>query len=79
MMDLRETSCADGRRTELIQDCIQSQTLVLAALNLRVLLAQCKDKGKGNVKPLCLTKHHAMKVYWGVEVQLHALAALMSL
>jgi hypothetical protein len=21
---------------------------------------------------LCLTKHHAMKTYWGVEVQLHA-------
>jgi hypothetical protein len=21
--------------------------------------------------PLCLTKHHAMKVYWGMEVQLH--------
>jgi hypothetical protein len=20
---------------------------------------------------LCLTKHHAMKMYWGVEVQLH--------
>jgi len=20
---------------------------------------------------LCLTKHHAMKAYWGVEVQLH--------
>jgi len=22
--------------------------------------------------PLCLTKHHAMKTYWRVEVQLHA-------
>jgi hypothetical protein len=22
---------------------------------------------------LCLTKHHAMKTYWGVEIQLHAL------
>jgi len=21
---------------------------------------------------LCLTKHHAMKVYWGVEIYLHA-------
>jgi hypothetical protein len=21
---------------------------------------------------LCLTKHHAMKAYWGVEVELHA-------
>jgi hypothetical protein len=21
---------------------------------------------------LCLTKHHAMKMYWGVEVKLHA-------
>jgi hypothetical protein len=24
------------------------------------------------VKSLCLTKHHAMKAYWGVEVQLNA-------
>jgi hypothetical protein len=29
-------------------------------------------KGKGKVVPvLPLTKHHAMKAYWGVEVQLH--------
>jgi len=28
-----------------------------------------KIHGKGKVKfPLCLTKHHAMKTYWGVEV-----------
>jgi hypothetical protein len=28
---------------------------------------------KGKVKlSLCLTKHHAKKMYWGVEVQLHA-------
>jgi hypothetical protein len=30
---------------------------------------------KDNVKlklPLCLNKHHAMKTYWGVEVQLHS-------
>jgi hypothetical protein len=27
-----------------------------------------------NVKmSLCLTKHHAMKTYWGLEVYLHAL------
>jgi hypothetical protein len=24
------------------------------------------------VHSLCLTKHHAMKAYWGVEVQLHS-------
>jgi hypothetical protein len=28
-------------------------------------------KGK-KVKSLCLTKHHAMKAYWGMEVQLNA-------
>jgi hypothetical protein len=29
-------------------------------------------KVKKKVKlSLCLTKHHAMKTYWGVEVQLH--------
>jgi len=29
----------------------------------------------GNIKvnlSLCLIKHHVMKTYWGVEVQLHA-------
>jgi hypothetical protein len=26
---------------------------------------------------LCLTKHHAMKTYWGVEVQLHALTSAL--
>jgi hypothetical protein len=31
----------------------------------------CTVKGK-KVKSLCLTKHHAMKTYWEVEVQLHA-------
>jgi hypothetical protein len=24
------------------------------------------------VKSLCLTKHHAVKAYWGVEVKLHS-------
>jgi hypothetical protein len=32
-------------------------------------------KGKGKVVPVLLTKHHAMKVYWG-SGQLHAPAAL---
>jgi hypothetical protein len=27
---------------------------------------------QGRIYTLCLTKHHGMKVYWGVEVQLHA-------
>jgi len=31
--------------------------------NLRI-----KIKIKVKVKSLCLTKHHAMKTYWGVEV-----------
>jgi len=26
--------------------------------------------------PLCLTKHHAMKMYWWSEVYLHALSTL---
>jgi hypothetical protein len=26
------------------------------------------DKERKKVKSLCLTKHHAMKTYWGVEV-----------
>jgi hypothetical protein len=26
---------------------------------------------------LCLTKHHAMKMYWGVEVQLHGFLTLV--
>jgi hypothetical protein len=25
-------------------------------------------KGKGKADPMLLTEHHAMKVYWGVEV-----------
>jgi hypothetical protein len=29
-------------------------------------------KGKGKVIPVFLNKHHAMKAYWGVEVQLHS-------
>jgi hypothetical protein len=28
-------------------------------------------KGKVNLS-LCLTKHHAMKAFWGVDVYLHA-------
>jgi hypothetical protein len=27
-----------------------------------------EGKGKGNVVPVLLTEHHAMKAYWGVEV-----------
>jgi hypothetical protein len=34
-----------------------------------------KRLGKVKVKSLCLAKHHAMKTYWGVEVQLHAFLA----
>jgi hypothetical protein len=28
------------------------------------------------VKSLCLTKHHNMKMYWGMEVWLHAFLTL---
>jgi hypothetical protein len=33
----------------------------------RVILEEVKEKVKVKVS-LCLTKHHAMKTYWGVEV-----------
>jgi hypothetical protein len=36
---------------------------------------KCSMQAEGFVNSemsLCLTKHHAMKTYWGVEVQLHA-------
>jgi hypothetical protein len=29
-------------------------------------------KLKGKVVPVLLTEHHTMKMYWGVEVKLHA-------
>jgi hypothetical protein len=36
------------------------------------LVSSTSDVFKGKVKlSLCLTKHHAMKTYWGVEVKLH--------
>jgi hypothetical protein len=37
--------------------------------------ATCSDENKTGLAKLslCLTKHHAMKTYWGVEVKLHAL------
>jgi hypothetical protein len=31
-----------------------------------------KGKGKDKIVPLLLTKHHAMKAYWGMEVQRHS-------
>jgi hypothetical protein len=40
-MDLSEIGCEDGRWTELAQDSVQWQALVLAVLNLLVLLQQC--------------------------------------
>jgi hypothetical protein len=37
------------------------------------MIMRIKVKVKVNVKlSLCFTKHHAMKAYWEVEVQLHA-------
>jgi hypothetical protein len=35
-------------------------------------LSQSTVEGKGKFVPVPLTKHHAMKTYGGVEVQLHA-------
>jgi hypothetical protein len=34
--------------------------------------AEVKVRVKKVKMPLCLTKHHAMKSYWGVEIQFHA-------
>jgi hypothetical protein len=46
-------------------------------LQFSVTYTQVKEKlspakVKGKVFPVLLTEHHAMKVYWGVEVWLHA-------
>jgi hypothetical protein len=30
-------------------------------------------EGKGKVFPVILTRHHAMKTYWGMEMELHAI------
>jgi hypothetical protein len=35
-----------------------------------------KEKVKVKKMSLCLTKYHAMKTNWGVEVQLHAFLTL---
>jgi hypothetical protein len=37
---------------------------------------KCRDNGKGKIK-VALTERHAMKTYWGVEVQLHAFSTLV--
>jgi hypothetical protein len=37
--------------------------------------ATCFHEVKGKGVPVLLTEHHAMKVYWGVEVQLHEFLA----
>jgi hypothetical protein len=39
-------------------------------LNFSITLRQ-RQKPKAKLS-LCLAKHHAMKTYWGLEVQLHA-------
>jgi hypothetical protein len=42
-----------------------------------VLPSSCDSNVEVKVKSLCLTKHHAINMYWGVEVQLHALLPLV--
>jgi hypothetical protein len=39
-ISVQEVSCEDGRWMELAQDRVQWRTVVLAALNLRVLLPE---------------------------------------
>jgi hypothetical protein len=53
---------------------VHQRVLLVCARGIpSVILVLHTSKGKGKVKlSLCLTKHHAMKTYWGVEVQLHA-------
>jgi hypothetical protein len=60
---------------ELDHDRAQGRALVLAGLKLQVVQLEkfFSVNGRVKVKSLCLTKHHAMKTYWGVEVYLHAL------
>jgi hypothetical protein len=64
-MDLRETGINVANWIPLAQDRVQWRAFVNTVMNLRV------PYGKGEVA-LCLTKHHAMKTYCGVEVQYHA-------
>jgi hypothetical protein len=45
-----------------------SSILYLLTFNLKLLFLHIKDK----FVPVLLTKHHAIKVYWGVEVRLYA-------
>jgi adenylosuccinate synthase len=33
-----------------------------------IFYLECGDEGKGKVVPVLLTEHHAMKLYWEVEV-----------
>jgi hypothetical protein len=48
-------------------------TEVFRALFVSKPFSKCEIKVKGKVIPgLFLTKHHAMKAYWGEDVQLHS-------
>jgi hypothetical protein len=58
-MDLKETAWEFVDLMSLTQNMDQWRALVNSIMNLLVPL---------KVKSLCLTKHHAMKTYWGVEV-----------
>jgi hypothetical protein len=55
----------------------------IALLPQYALMTWCSVKAQGQLylyhiiivkvnSSLCLTKHHAMNAYWGVELQLHA-------
>jgi hypothetical protein len=57
---------------------IADVTIIVASEHLNLqssvnLPLRVKVKGKGKVVLVqLLTEHHAMKAYWGVEVQLHS-------
>jgi hypothetical protein len=54
--------------------CSDLQRLGIKTVVIRIVLGAIVIAGKVKVMlSLCLTKHHAMKKYWGVEEQLHEL------
>jgi hypothetical protein len=48
-------------------------TIIICLSNTPFIRSDTEAKLKAKLKlSLCLTKHHSMKAYWGVEVKLHS-------